>query len=104
MANPFADRGYYFWNRTISLPSVPANHVAILHTEVGYSFVESDFALILEVSDAPNHCSEGTSHRSCVYGFNTYNKHVLDTVLRPGTDYVLWLYQPEQYVHKRRHQ
>lgn len=76
---------------------MPENHVAILRVEVGYSFLESDFALLLELgSDKPDHCSGSSNHKSCVYGFNTYNKNILETVIRPN-DYTLWIYQPERY-------
>lgn len=99
---PFKDRGYYFWNKTVIIGNIPANSVAILRVEVGYSFLESDFALLLELgADKPNHCS-GTSvgnneHKSCMYGYNTYNKNILEVALRSNT-YTLWIYQPERYV------
>lgn len=94
---PFKDRGYYFWNKSISLSKVPDNHVAILRVEVGYSFLESDFALLLELgSNTPDHCTGSQdSHKSCIYGFNTYNKNILEAVIQPNA-YTLWLYQPEQ--------
>jgi hypothetical protein len=96
---PFKDRGYYFWNKSISVNQVPDNHVAILRVEVGYSFLESDFGLLLELgSDSADHCAGGqNSHKSCIYGFNTYNKNILETVIQPNS-YTLWLYQPERYL------
>ncbi len=78
---------------------MPDNHVAILRVEVGYSFLESDFALLLELgSNTPDHCTGSQdSHKSCIYGFNTYNKNILEAVIQPNA-YTLWLYQPEQYA------